>query len=53
MLDRVPFRSAWWVVGHGDRQVKRVGQLGLEFRLPSAAAVAVAAARIGQNENLV
>ena len=51
MLDGVPFGSAGWIVGHGDRQGKRVGQLRLEFGLPGIAAIAVAAAGIGQNEN--
>jgi hypothetical protein len=52
MLDRVPFGSSGWIVGHGDRQCKRVGQLRLELGLPGIAAIAVAAAGISQNENL-
>src|SRR5467141_2598574 len=52
MLDGVPFGSSGWIVGHGDGQGERVGQLRLELGLPGIAAIAVAAAGIGQNENL-
>ena len=52
MLDGVPFGSPGWIVGYGDREGERVGQLRLEFGLPGVAAIAVAAAGIGQNENL-
>jgi hypothetical protein len=33
MLDGVPFGGAGWIVGHGDRQGKRVGQSRLELGL--------------------
>src|SRR6266852_4334529 len=52
MLDGVPFGSAGRVVGHGDGQGRRVGQLGLEFGFPGVTAAAIATAGVGQNENL-
>jgi hypothetical protein len=52
MFDRIPFGSAGWIVGHGNGQGERVGQLGLKFRLPGVTAIAVAAAGVGQDENL-
>ena len=52
MFDRVPFGSAGRIVGHGNGQGERVGQLGLKLRLPGVTAIAVAAAGVGQDENL-
>ena len=52
MFDRVPFGGAGWVVSHGDSQGERVGQLGLQFRLPSVTAIPIAAASVGEDENL-
>ena len=52
MFDRVPFGSSGWIVGDGNSQGKRVGQLGLKLRLPGVAAITIAAAGVGQNENL-
>ena len=37
MLNGVPFGSARRVVGHGEGETERVGQLGLEFGFPGAA----------------
>ena len=52
MLDRIPFGSAGGIVGNGDREGKGVSQLGLEFGFPGMTAATVAAAGIGQNEQL-
>ncbi len=52
MFDGVPFGSSGRIVGHGDRQVEAVGQLGLKLGFPGVTAIAVAAAGIGQNEEL-
>lgn len=52
MFDRVPFGSAGRIVGHGNGQGVRVGQLGLKLRLPGITAMAVAAAGVGQDKNL-
>src|SRR5260370_36412428 len=52
MLDRIPFGSTGRIVGHGYGQGKGVGQLGLELGFPGVTAATVAAAGIGQNEQL-
>lgn len=52
MFDGVPFGSSGRIVGDSNRQVERVGQLGLKFGLPSVTAIAINAAGIGQNEKL-
>ena len=52
MFDWVPFGSAGRIMGHGDCQGERVGQLKLEFRLPGVTAIAVATTRVSQDENL-
>src|ERR1700691_1975236 len=52
MLDGIPFGSASGIVGHGDGQGKGVGQLGLELSFPGMTAATVAAAGIGENEQL-
>src|SRR5580658_10602545 len=52
MLDRIPFRSASGIVSNGYGQGKGVGQLGLELGFPGTTAATVAAAGIGQNEQL-
>jgi hypothetical protein len=52
MLDGIPFGSAGGIVGHGDGQGKGVSQLGLELGFPGMTAATVAAAGIGQNEQL-
>ena len=52
MLSRIPFRSASGVVSNGYGQGKGVGQLGLELGFPGTTAATVAAAGIGQNEQL-
>ena len=52
MLNGVPFGSASRVVGNGESQTERIGQLSLEFSFPGAATVAIAAASVAQNEEL-
>ena len=52
MFDRVPFGGTGRIVGDGDGQGERVGQLRLKFGFPGVAAIAVAAASIGQNQNV-
>ena len=52
MLDRIPFGSTGRIVGNGYGQGKRVGQLGLELGFPGMTAATVAAAGIGQDEQL-
>ena len=52
MLDGIPFGSASGIVGHGHSKSKRVGELGLELGFPGVTAATVAAAGIGQNEEL-
>ena len=37
-------------MGHGDGKFEAIAQLGLEFGLPGPAAMAVAAAAVGQDE---
>jgi len=52
MLDGILFGSAGGIVGNGHGQGKGVSQLGLEFGFPGVTAAAVAAAGVGQNEQL-
>ena len=52
MLDGIPFGSTGGIVGHGYGQGKGVGQLELELGFPGITAATVAAAGIGQNEQL-
>ena len=52
MFDGVPFGGSGGIVGHGDRQIERVGQLGLKLGFPGVAAIAVTATGVGQNEKL-
>ena len=52
MFDGIPFGSAGGLVSHSYGQGKGVGQLGLEFGFPGMTAATVAAAGIGQNEQL-
>jgi len=52
MFDGIPFGSAGGVVGDGDGETEGVAELSLEFSLPGPAAAAIAAARIGQNQEL-
>ena len=49
MLDLVPLARAWWEVANRDREAQIVGEL-LEFQLPQANAVAVAAAAVGGDQ---
>src|SRR5579864_4981567 len=52
MLDGIPFGSAGGIVGNGYGQGKGVGQLRLELGFPGVTAATVAAAGIGQDEQL-
>jgi hypothetical protein len=52
MLDGIPFGSTGGIVGNGHSQGKGVCQLGLELGFPGMTAATVAAAGIGQNEQL-
>jgi len=52
VLDRIPLGSARGVVSDGDVETKAIGELRLEFCLPSPAAATVAATRVGKNEQL-
>ena len=52
MLDRIPFGRAGGIVSNGNGQGKGVSQLGLEFGFPGMTAATVAAAGVGQNEQL-
>ena len=52
MLDGIPFGSAGGIVGNGHSQGKGVSQLELELSFPGITAATVAAAGIGQNEQL-
>ena len=52
MLNGIPLGSADGIVGNGHGQGKGVSQLGLEFGFPGVTAAAVAAAGVGQNEQL-
>ena len=52
VFDRVPLRSTGGVVRNGYAENKGIGQLGLHFRFPSMTSATVAAARIGENEQL-
>jgi hypothetical protein len=52
MLDGVPLGSARRIVGNGESQTERVGKLRLEFGFPGAAASAIAAAGVAEDEEL-
>ena len=52
MLNGVPFGSARRVMGNGESQAKRIGQLRLELGFPSAATITVTAAGIAEYEKL-
>jgi len=52
VLDGVPFGGAGGIVGDGDGEPIGVGQLGLDLGFPGVTAATVAAAGIGQNEQL-
>lgn len=52
MFDGVPLGSAGRIVGDGDGQGERVGQLGLQLSFPGVTTIAVAAASVGQDEDL-
>jgi hypothetical protein len=53
VFDGIPFRGAGGIVGDGDRELVTVGELGLEFGFPGAGAATIAAAGVGQNQELV
>jgi len=52
VLDGIPFGSTGGIVSHRYSQSKGVGQLGLDLGFPGVTAATVAAAGIGQNEQL-
>ena len=52
MLDGIPLGSTGGIVSDGDIEVEGIGELRLEFGFPGAAAAAVAASGIGQDEQL-
>ena len=52
MLDGIPFGSAGGEVAHGHLQIKAIGDLLLEGPFPGAHPRPVAAAAVGQNEQL-
>jgi len=52
VFNGVPFGSASRVVGNGESQTERIGQLRLELGFPGAATIAIAAAGVAQNEEL-
>jgi hypothetical protein len=52
VLDGIPLGSPGWIMGNGEGQPERVGQLRLEFSFPGTATTAVAAAGVTQNEDL-
>ena len=52
MLDRIPFGSTGGVVSNGYGEPKAVAELGLQFGFPGTRTAAVAAAGIGQDEQL-
>ena len=51
MFDRVVFRAAGRIVGHGDGELMEIAETVLEGVLPSADAVGVAAAAIGEQDD--
>ena len=53
MLDRIPFGSTGRIVGHGYGQGKGVGSWDWSSVFQAVTAATVAAAGIGQNEQLV
>src|SRR5260370_32283482 len=52
MFNGVPLGRAGRVMGYGESQTERVGQLRLEFGFPGAATSAIAAASVAQDEEL-
>src|SRR5438128_11522808 len=48
----MPLGRASGVVSDGDVEMKAIGELSLQFRFPAPAATTVAAARVGNNEQL-
>lgn len=52
MLDGIPFGGAGGIVGDGHGEVEAIAELGLEVGFPSPATATIAAAVVGQNEEL-
>src|SRR6516225_6096572 len=52
VLDGIPFGSAGGVMSNGDGEPKSIAELALKFGFPGAGTAAVAAASIGQDEQL-
>lgn len=53
MFDRIPLRGTSGIVSHGYGESEGVDQLRLELGFPGVTAATVAAAGIGENEQLV
>ena len=52
MLNGIPFGSAGWVVSNGDGQSEVIAKLPLNLLLSGAALSPIAAAGIGQDEDV-
>ncbi len=52
MLNGIPFGSAGGIVRNGHGESEAVAELGLQFGFPGAGAATVAAASIGEDEQL-
>ena len=52
MLDEIPLRASCGIVGDGDGEAVGIAEMVLEGVLPGAVAIAVAAAAIGENDEL-
>ena len=52
VLDGIPFGSAGGIVSHRHRETKAVAESGLKFGFPGAGGATVAAAGVGQDEQL-
>ena len=52
MLDGIPFRASCGIVGEGHFELVEIAEMVLEGVLPGAVAVAVAAAAIGEDDEL-
>ena len=52
MLDGIPFGSAGWVMRNDDAQSQAIAELPLNLLLPGAALRPIAAAGIGQDEDV-
>src|SRR5712691_7449386 len=53
MLDRVPFRAARRIMTHGHGQAGAIADLNLESFLPGSNSTAIAAASVGQQQQVI